>query len=85
MIGLVWASGNTIAGFAMHKPADGFVEEDPQPIYGVDVTDLKPADAATIDDSATSFPVKLSELPPTQARASLVGLSEKAFLERPTT
>src|SRR3954454_11966082 len=48
----------------MHKPADGFVEEDPQPIYGIDVTDLKPTDAATVDDAATSFPVKLSELPP---------------------
>jgi hypothetical protein len=56
----------------MHKPADGFIEEDPQPIYGIDVADLKPGDAATVDDGATSFPMKLSQLPAGKYRAQAV-------------
>src|SRR5688572_16100147 len=35
-------------------PANGFVEENPQPLFGVDVKDLKPGESITIDDSATS-------------------------------
>src|SRR3954462_1194961 len=56
----------------MHQPADGFVEEDPQPIYGSDVASVKPGDQMLLDDSATSFPVKLSELPPGKYRAQAV-------------
>ncbi|MBC8106813.1 MAG: hypothetical protein H7Z14_09510 [Anaerolineae bacterium] len=56
----------------MHKPAEGFVEEDPQPIFGVDVTNAKSGDAITVDDSATAFPRKLSELPVGKYRAQAV-------------
>src|SRR5438128_1810740 len=44
------------------EPADGPFFEDPQPMFGMDVTHLKPGAPVTIDDSATSFPVKPSEL-----------------------
>jgi len=53
-------------------PASGFVEHDPQPIFGIDVTNLKPGDTITVDDSASSFPKKLSELPPGKYRAQAV-------------
>lgn len=56
----------------MHKPADGFIEEDPQPIYGTSVAEMKPDTPVTIDDHATSFPVKLSELPAGKYRAQAV-------------
>jgi pimeloyl-ACP methyl ester carboxylesterase len=56
----------------MHKPADGFIEEDPQPIYGTYVPDMMPGTPVTIDDHATSFPVKLSELPAGKYRAQAV-------------
>ena len=53
----------------MQPPASGFVEEDPQPIFGIDVANVRPGDVMTIDDSATSFPKKLSELPVGKYRA----------------
>lgn len=54
------------------SPASGFVEEDPQPMFGIDVNDLKPGESAVVDDSATSFPVVLSKLPPGKYRAQAV-------------
>src|SRR5437762_2979586 len=45
-------------------PADGPFFEDPQPMFGVDVSDLKLGNAITVDDAATSFPVKPSQLAP---------------------
>src|SRR4051812_28656212 len=52
----------------MTAPADGFVEGDPQPMYGTDVKDVEPAAEMVVDDSATAFPVKLSDLPPGKYR-----------------
>jgi pimeloyl-ACP methyl ester carboxylesterase len=54
------------------EPADGPFFEDPQPLYGIDVKDLAPGAPAVVDDAATSFPVKLSELPPGTYRAQAV-------------
>lgn len=45
------------------QPAGDYFFTDPQPIYGIDVKGLRPGQAARVDDSATAFPVKLSELP----------------------
>jgi len=53
---------------ARRDPADGPFFEDPQPLFGVDAH-LAPGETATIDDGATSFPVKLSELPSGRWRA----------------
>lgn len=46
------------------SPVDGPFWSDPQPLFGRDVENLKPGEAAIIDDDATFFPVKPSELPP---------------------
>jgi hypothetical protein len=54
------------------EPAGEYFFGDPQPIYGVDVKDLAPGTAAHVDDSATSFPVKLSALPPGKYRGQAV-------------
>ncbi len=53
---------------ARREPVDGPFFEDPQPLYGIDA-ELAPGESATIDDAATSFPVKLSELPAGKWRA----------------
>jgi hypothetical protein len=50
------------------EPADGPFFEDPQPVYGLDAR-LAPGELAIVDDSATAFPVKLSELPAGKYRA----------------
>ncbi len=57
---------------AQHDPADGFVEEDPQPIFGINVIALKAGQIATVDDSATAFPVPLSAMPAGKYRAQAV-------------
>src|SRR5207253_9028683 len=49
-----------IGGF---QPADGPFVSEPQPLYGMDVKTLTAGADVTIDDSADSFPVKLSQLP----------------------
>ncbi len=53
---------------ARREPADGPFFEDPQPLYGIDAR-LAPGESAVIDDAATSFPVKLSQLPAGKYRA----------------
>ncbi|MBL8863066.1 MAG: hypothetical protein JNK02_13805 [Planctomycetes bacterium] len=53
---------------ARRQPADGPFFEDPQPLFGVDAR-LAPGEALSIDDEATSFPVKPSQLPPGRYRA----------------
>jgi hypothetical protein len=53
-------------------PSSGPFWEDPQPLYGIDVKGLAPGAAATIDDAATSFPFKLSALPPGRYRVQAV-------------
>lgn len=54
------------------EPAGQFFFTDPQPIYGIDVKNLKQGQVVAINDSATAFPVKLSELPAGQYRAQAV-------------
>jgi hypothetical protein len=45
------------------EPSEGPFFEDPQPMFAIDVKDLAPGAVAVVDDRATSFPVKLGELP----------------------
>src|SRR5204862_382534 len=54
------------------SPADGPFWEDPQPLFGTDVKGLAPGAPATLDDVATAFPVKLSQLPKGRYRAQAV-------------
>lgn len=54
------------------SPADGPFWDDPQPMYGIDVANLAPGQAAVIGDDATSFPVSLSRLPQGAYRAQAV-------------
>jgi hypothetical protein len=51
------------------EPADGPFWDDPQPLFGADVKDLKPGTPATLDDGATFFPDRPSALPPGTYRA----------------
>jgi hypothetical protein len=51
------------------EPLRGPFWDDPQPMYGVDASDLPAGEEIVIDDLATSFPVHLSELPPGKYRA----------------
>ena len=37
------------------KPIDGPFWDDPQPMYGIDVTDAKPGDILTVDDQASAY------------------------------
>lgn len=46
------------------EPADGPFFEDPQPMFGLDVKGIVPGVAIIVDDAATAFPAKLSQLPP---------------------
>ncbi len=46
------------------NPLDGPFWDDPQPMFGIDVRDLAPGEAAVIDDGATSFPAPISRLAP---------------------
>lgn len=53
-------------------PADAPFFDNPQPMFGIDVTALAPGASATIDAAATSFPVSWSGLPPGRYRAQAV-------------
>lgn len=53
-------------------PASGPFFSSPQPMFGFDVTDLKPGVAVRLTDLATSFPVPWSELPAGKYRAQAV-------------
>ncbi|CAN5402309.1 alpha/beta hydrolase-fold protein [soil metagenome] len=68
---VIYLNKATLRGL-MHKPADGFVEEDPQPIFGIDVSNLRAGETIIVDDAATAFPKKLSELPVGKYRAQAV-------------
>lgn len=46
------------------EPADGPFFEDPQPMFGISVKNVPPGTAMIVDDAATAFPAKLSQLPP---------------------
>jgi hypothetical protein len=45
------------------QPGDAPFFEDPQPCAGINVTNLAPGTAVTVDDAATAYPDKLSKLP----------------------
>lgn len=49
-------------GFMGKSPLDAPMWDDPQPIYSVPVTDVKPGEAMIVDDSAAAFPGPLSTL-----------------------
>ncbi|GMV26073.1 MAG: hypothetical protein AMXMBFR58_21040 [Phycisphaerae bacterium] len=51
------------------QPLDGPFWTDPQPMYGIDVKELKPNTAVMIDSTATSFPCSIDQLPEGQYRA----------------
>jgi hypothetical protein len=57
---------------ATEPPSSGPFWDDPQPLYGVDVTNLAPGSPAKLDDSATSFPCKISALPQARYRVQAV-------------
>jgi len=53
---------------ARREPADGPFFEDPQPLFGIDAR-IAPGESASIDDAATAFPTKLSQLAAGKYRA----------------
>lgn len=53
-------------------PADGPSFENPQPMYGMDVTELAPGEFVTVGDAASAFPVVPSALPPGSYQAQAV-------------
>jgi hypothetical protein len=60
------------AAVGLAAPSDGPFWYDPQPLYGIDVKDLAPGESVTLDDSATAFGPKPSELKPGRYRAQAV-------------
>lgn len=60
------------AQVGLASPADGPFWYDPQPLYGIDVKRMKPGDRAVIDDTATIFGAKPSELAAGRYRAQAV-------------
>ncbi|MCC6677852.1 MAG: hypothetical protein IT436_11960 [Phycisphaerales bacterium] len=54
------------------SPADGPFWDDPQPMFGVNITGLAPGTPVLIDDHATAFPGPPSSLPPGRYRAQAV-------------
>lgn len=70
---VVWlVRANSPVDIAGRAPAEGPFFESPEPMFGIDVKDLAPGAAAIVDDRATSFPVKLSQLPPGRYKAQAV-------------
>ena len=53
-------------------PADAPFYDDPQPLFGVDVTNLAPGATVVIDDQASAFPAPPSKLPKGKYRAQAV-------------
>jgi hypothetical protein len=53
-------------------PVDNVFYSPPRPMYGLDIRDLAPGSSATVDDSATWFLKKASELPPGKYHAQAV-------------
>jgi pimeloyl-ACP methyl ester carboxylesterase len=51
------------------EPLAGPFWRDPQPMFAVDASNVKPGDSIVLDDSATSFPGPMSSLPPGEYRA----------------
>lgn len=55
------------------EPADAPFYEDPQPVFGIDVTDLKPGDSVRLDDAvATGYPCTMADLPKGSYRVQAV-------------
>jgi hypothetical protein len=68
---VVWLARGRV-GLPGSEPADEVNEQDPQPIFGVDVTGLRAGEATVVDDRADGFPAKLSKLPAGWYRAQAV-------------
>jgi hypothetical protein len=68
---VVWVSRGAL-GLPLSAPGDEIDEQDPQPIFGMDIANLRPGDVATVDDRADGFPAKLSQLPAGWYRAQAV-------------
>src|SRR5687768_5841111 len=60
------------ASVGLVSPSDGPFWYDPQPLYGMDVKNLKPGEGVAIDDTVTPFGPRPSELPPGKYRAQAV-------------
>lgn len=60
---------NKASKVASARPIDAPFWSDPQPLFGMDVTGLKPGAEAVVGDSATSFPVIPSQLPAGEYKA----------------
>lgn len=55
------------------EPADAPFYEDPQPVFGIDVTGLKPGDAVRLDDAGTTgYPGAMADLTPGSYRVQAV-------------
>ncbi len=67
LIVMLVRAGSTVP--AGKEPLEGPFWEDPQPMYGMDIKDVAPGVAVSVDDSASSFPIKLSQLPAGEYRA----------------
>jgi hypothetical protein len=68
---VVWLARGRV-GLPGSEPADEVNEQDPQPLFGIDVTNLGPGEVAIVDDRADGFPDKLSKLPVGWYRAQAV-------------
>ncbi|MDX2146166.1 MAG: alpha/beta hydrolase-fold protein [Planctomycetota bacterium] len=63
------------------EPTDGPFWGDPQPMFGIDVRSLAPGEEAVVDDGATFFPVKASELADGSYTAQAVLITTRATSE----
>lgn len=59
---LLMLQASKARGLAARSPMNAPMWDDPQPIYSIAVSGLKPGDSAVIDDSAAAFPGPLSKL-----------------------
>lgn len=70
---VVYLIDNAVTELRRQKPAEAPFFEAPQPVFGVNVTDLKPGTRVRLDDAtATGYPGKLSELPAGSYRVQAV-------------
>lgn len=63
------------------KPIDAPFDTSPQPMFGMDVKGLVPGQSVKVDDSADSFPVKLSVLPPGDYQAQAWVITNKEWTD----
>ncbi len=63
---------------ADRRPIEGPFWESEQPVFGLDVTGLKPGESITIDDRADSYPAKVADLKPGPYRAQACLIAHRA-------